>query len=357
MRSNAERYHSIFIANQWALVFLAFASLGLGWYARHIPEENKQIGDFVLDIHTSIGIIVALLLLFQIISKIIFRYPPYPNEFPQWCRRLAYSLYLLIYVSFILTLISGYFQAIFRGAPVEFWGLRMPTWDAVDMPVADLLGRFWGAPFRIWGATDVTSAAFFGTVHGLFAFVLVGLIFAYIVCAAIDRFRQPRPATPMLSLSTQPQRGCRANHPTYHSQRCARIGKKPTPLRLGRILVAGDVCGLYRALTRIRYVGACIQPWRIRVWRCHLLGRRRILTFVVGSLLGILLHARRAQNRFKTGFLFKQKRLDYLLVSACGPYYQPFGNISFVCRSRPQHIIVNCEDRIATPWDSYYRSQ
>ena len=126
------------------------------------------------------------------------------------------------------------------------------------------------------------------------------------------------------------------------------VGKKPTPLRLGRILVAGGVCGLYRALTRIRYVGACIQLWRIRVWRCHLLGRRRI-TFAVGCLLGILLHARRAQNRFKIGLLFKQKRLDYLLVSACGPYYQPFGNISFVCRRRPQHIIVNCEDRIVTP--------
>jgi cytochrome b561 len=205
MRLKIEHHHSIFIANQWALVFLAFVSLGLGWYARYIPGANKQIGDFVLDIHTSIGIIVAILLLFNIISQIIFRYPPHLNEISKWRRRLAYSLYFLIYVSLILILISGYFQAMFRGAPVEFWGLRMPTWDAVDMPVANLLGKFWGAPFRIWGATDVTSAAFFGTVHGLFAFVLVGLSFAYIVCAAIDRFRQPRPATPMLSLSTQPQ--------------------------------------------------------------------------------------------------------------------------------------------------------
>ncbi len=81
--------------------------------------------------------------------------------------------------------------------------ILMPTWDAVDVPLADLLGKFWGAPFRIWGATGLTSAAFFGTVHGLFAFVLVGLIFAYIVSGAINRFRQPRPATPMLSLSTQ----------------------------------------------------------------------------------------------------------------------------------------------------------
>jgi len=157
MRSKAERYHSIFIANQWALVFLAFASLGLGWYARYIPGANKQIGDFVLDIHISIAIIVALLLLFQIISQIIFRYPPCPNEISEWRRRLAYSLYFLIYVSVILILISGYFQAIFRGAPVEFWGLRMPTWDAVDMPVADVLGKFWGAPSRILLRTSVLA--------------------------------------------------------------------------------------------------------------------------------------------------------------------------------------------------------
>jgi len=58
MRLKIERHHSIFIANQWALVFLAFVSLGLGRYARYIPGANKQIYDFVLDIHTSIGIIV-----------------------------------------------------------------------------------------------------------------------------------------------------------------------------------------------------------------------------------------------------------------------------------------------------------
>jgi len=37
MRLKIEHHHSIFIANQWALVFLAFVSLGLGWYARYIP--------------------------------------------------------------------------------------------------------------------------------------------------------------------------------------------------------------------------------------------------------------------------------------------------------------------------------
>ncbi len=205
MRSKAERYHSIFIANQRTLVLLAFASLGLGWYAKYISGTNKQISDFILDIHTSIGITLAITIIIEIVLRIAFKPPPYPNEFSRRQRILVFSLYFLIYVSLILILISGYFQAIFRGAPVEFWGLRMPTWDAVDMPVADLLGKFWGAPFRIWGATDLTSSAFFGSVHGFFAFVLVGLIFAYIVCAAINRFRQPRPTTPMLSLSTQPQ--------------------------------------------------------------------------------------------------------------------------------------------------------
>ena len=137
--------------------------------------------------------------------NIALRRPPIQINTSQWYRLLANSLYFLIYVSLILILISGYFQAIFRGAQVEFWGLRMPTWDAVDRPAADLFGKFWGAPFRIWGATDVTSAAFFGAVDDLFAFVLVGLIFAYIGCFSINKFRQPRPATPMLSLSTQPQ--------------------------------------------------------------------------------------------------------------------------------------------------------
>jgi cytochrome b561 len=205
MRLKIERHHSIFVVNHWAFVVLVFASLALGWYAIYITEVSKQIGDFVLDIHTSIGILAAALLIFQIFIDIALRRPPSPNQYPQRYRLFANSLYFLIYASLILILISGYLQAIFRGAQVEFWGLRMPTWDAVDRPAADLFGKFWGAPFRIWGATDVTSAAFFGAVHNLFAFVLVGLIFAYIGCFAINKFRQPRIATPMLSLGTLPQ--------------------------------------------------------------------------------------------------------------------------------------------------------
>jgi cytochrome b561 len=206
MRSKVERYHSIFILNQKALAFLIFVSLGLGWYANHTPEINKQIREFVLDIHTSIGIIVAVLLLLQILIFLLTRkYKPDIDEIPRWNTRLAYSLYYLIYVSLILLLVSGYLQAIFRGATVEFWGLRLPAWDVVDRPIADLFGKFWGAPFRIWGATNVTSAAFFGALHGLLAFVLAGLLFAYIGIAAINRIRPPRRAAPLLPVSMQPQ--------------------------------------------------------------------------------------------------------------------------------------------------------
>ena len=136
---------------------------------------------FLLNLHMSCGIIIAILIFIQFFLRIIVKPPSYPNEFPGWQKILGRTLYILIYVSVVLMLTSGYLQAIFSGTTVAFWGAPLPSWGAVDLPTAE----------------------FFGSAHRVMAFVLVGLIFAHIGIVGLNMFKHPGIASRMLLLGAQ----------------------------------------------------------------------------------------------------------------------------------------------------------
>lgn len=128
-----------------------------------------QARSFLLDLHMSLGLTSAILLSIQLILWIVFKPSSFTNQFSKWKSLLVYALYQLIYVSFILMLISGYLQAVFSGTPIQFWGTPLP----------------------VWGVVDVTLAGFFGTVHGVAAFVLAGSIFVHVCIGALSMFKHP----------------------------------------------------------------------------------------------------------------------------------------------------------------------
>lgn len=146
----------------WVLVLMSFVLLGLGWYIQYMPPPPLA-RSFLLDLHISLGVTIAILLSIQIALWIVFKPPSSPNVFLKWKKLLAYTLYLLIYASFSLMLISGYLGTVFSGTPI----------------------RFWGTPLPAWGVVDVMLAGFFGTVHRVVAFCI-----SRIDCCAC-RYRWP----------------------------------------------------------------------------------------------------------------------------------------------------------------------
>ncbi|MGH6858574.1 MAG: DUF3611 family protein [Methylocella sp.] len=174
MPSNAARYGFVFILIHWALVLMSFVLLGLGWYIKYMPPP-PQARSFLLDLHISLGLTVAILLSIQIVLWIVFRPRSSPNEFSKWKKLLIYTPYQLIYASLILMLISGYLQVVFVETPIRFWGTALP----------------------VWGAADLTLAGFFGTAHGVVAFVLVGSIFVHVCLGAPNVIQDPRTAARM----------------------------------------------------------------------------------------------------------------------------------------------------------------
>ena len=283
MPSNVARYSFVLILIHWVLVLMSFVLLGLGWYIEYVPQEPPA-RSVLLDLHMSLGLTGAILLSIQIVLWIVFKPSSFPNEFPKWRKVLVYTLYLLIYVSFTLMLISGYVQADFSAAPIRFWGTPLPG----------------------WGTADIELVGFFETVHGVAAFVLAGSIFVHLCIGALNIFKHPGIAARTPPPGTQEFAGAcpgRIKIPNRIQDR-ANVSEKATPLRLVGILVTVRACLRFRAIIGTWYLRACIQPRPGRVWRCHLLGWLRIFAFVFCGHVGLLLHASRQNSRRKTGFLF-----------------------------------------------------
>jgi cytochrome b561 len=182
MPSNNTRYNLVFILTHWALALLIFISLGLGWSIQYTPLQSNITRNILLNLHTSFGLTIAILLFTQLLLRIIFRPPPYPNGFPRWQKISSSIIYSLIYISIVLMLISGYLQAIFSGTPVQFWGASSPNWDVVEIPTAD----------------------FFGSAHRILAFVLAGLIVSHIGIVGLNIFKHPGFASRMLFAGQEP---------------------------------------------------------------------------------------------------------------------------------------------------------
>lgn len=332
MRSNNARYNLALIVSHWALALMILISLGFGWSPQYMPKPSNQMRSFLLNLHMSCGIVIAILIVIQFFLRIIVKPPSYPNEFPGWQKILGQTLYILIYVSVVLILTSGYLQAIFSGTTVAFWGAPLPNWGTVDLPTAE----------------------FFGSAHRVMAYVLVGLIFAHINILGLNMIKHPGIVSRMLLFGAQEMGETRSPIASKIAQNLAKnlrlFGWIAFWLQLVLALICGGIIG-------ICHVRACIQSCSSRrVRRCYLLGCRWIFALVARNPVGVLLHTRRPQNPRKTQRLFKQNRRDFLLVSISKPAHWLAGSIYRLHWCRFEHIIINSKDRIATARDSDYGS-
>jgi cytochrome b561 len=180
MQSNLARYGLFSIVIHWLLALATAALLGLGWYLRSSPTTTDQRA-FLADIHVSLGLTTAALLVLAVLSRLLVGAPAYPAQTPRWRRLIGAWVNALIYLALVVVLASGYLRQIFTAAPVLFWGTPLPSWGEPDDRLAELCAN----------------------THEIGAFALAGLVVVHIGLVVANSFAYPGFASRMLPGESQ----------------------------------------------------------------------------------------------------------------------------------------------------------
>jgi cytochrome b561/membrane-associated phospholipid phosphatase len=129
--SVAWRYSTPAVALHWILALLIAFMAGLGWYMMTI--EDSPAGPWYFDLHKSVGLIVAALVVLRILWRLFHRPAPLPASLPRWQVGLSHLTQWLLYAGMVLVPLTGIVGASYSRAGLSFFGLRLPTW--VETPV------------------------------------------------------------------------------------------------------------------------------------------------------------------------------------------------------------------------------
>ena len=153
------RYAPVAILLHWALAILIIGMIGLGWYMLSIEEEPGS--GWYVDLHKSIGIIIAVLVLLRVVWRLGHQPQALPDSVPGWQATGSRMTHWLLYGAMIVMPIVGIAGALFSKNGITFFGLTMPRLFPPDHAVAEI----------------------FFSVHSVVAWGLVGLIAVHVLDA------------------------------------------------------------------------------------------------------------------------------------------------------------------------------
>lgn len=165
------RYDRVAMTLHWVIALGVLAQIALGWWMIDIPKQPVGVRVYWFNLHKSIGLTLAALIVLRVAWRVTHRPPALPDSVPRWQVRAARVSHGLLYVCMVVMPIAGYLGSTFSGYPIKYFGLTVPGWGWKDDALKD----------------------FFSTVHYSTArcfMVLIGLhIAAAIKHLMVDRDR------------------------------------------------------------------------------------------------------------------------------------------------------------------------
>lgn len=127
------RYRPLSIAIHWVMAVLILAQLTLGWWMIGLPKSPPGLRAGWFNVHKSVGIMLALLLVLRIVQRLRHEPPPLPWSLPSWQRALASVTHGALYVVLAALPITGFIGSLVSGYPIKFLGYRLPL-PVLDIP-------------------------------------------------------------------------------------------------------------------------------------------------------------------------------------------------------------------------------
>jgi cytochrome b561 len=154
MTTSGARYTNVAVALHWMIAALVVTQLTLGWWMIDIPKQPVGVRAFWFNLHKSIGMTIALLVVLRIAWRFRHPAPPLPVSVPAWQRRAAAASHALLYACLLGMPLVGFLGSTFSGYPIKYFGFALPQ----------------------WGFESASLKEFFSAVHLGFAWVFMTLI-------------------------------------------------------------------------------------------------------------------------------------------------------------------------------------
>ena len=123
------RYSTTAIVLHWLIALLMLAQIFLGWWMQTVPKQPPGLRAGWFNLHKSIGLTVALLVVLRIAWRLSHKPPPLPDWLPAWQRAAAATVHRALYACLLLMPLSGYLGSSFSGYPVRYFGIVLPRWS------------------------------------------------------------------------------------------------------------------------------------------------------------------------------------------------------------------------------------
>lgn len=146
------RYGMPAIVLHWVLAVLIAAMVSLGWFMMTVEKQPQ--GPWYFDLHRSIGLVVAALVLLRVSWRLTHGPAPLPASLPRWEVRASSLTHWLLYVCMVAMPVTGIIGAQYNRSGLQFFGIPLPSWSAPDRALSHL----------------------FFEIHSFLVWILVGLV-------------------------------------------------------------------------------------------------------------------------------------------------------------------------------------
>jgi cytochrome b561 len=142
----AWRYGMPAIVLHWVLALLIAGMVALGWYMMTIEKQPQ--GPWYFDLHRSLGLVVAALVVLRVLWRLSHGPAPLPASLPRWEVQASSLAHWLLYVCMIVMPVTGILGAGYNRSGLQFFGVALPVWAAPDRALSHLF--FNVHSFTVW---------------------------------------------------------------------------------------------------------------------------------------------------------------------------------------------------------------
>ncbi|MBS0440370.1 MAG: cytochrome b, partial [Proteobacteria bacterium] len=135
--ATTERYSGIAIALHWLLALAILGAFIVGVYMSDLPVSPQRLK--LYNWHKWAGICILALSALRLLWRLTHR-PPADVAMPEWQRRSAHAVHILLYLLFFAVPLAGWAYSSAAGFPVVVFGvLPLPDFVAPSKELAEAI--------------------------------------------------------------------------------------------------------------------------------------------------------------------------------------------------------------------------